>query len=40
MEEIEVSEAYYDELKNNPEVEILSEPEEMKFDENGFMIVD
>jgi len=39
MEYIEVSEAYLEELKNNPEVEILSEPEEMKFDEQGFMIV-
>jgi len=39
MEYIEVSEAYLDELKNNPEIEILSEPVEMQFDDQGFMIV-
>ena len=38
MEVIEVSESYLDELKNHPEVEILSEPREMRFDENGFML--
>lgn len=37
MDEIEVSEAYYDLIKDNPEVEKLSEPYEMKFDENGFL---
>ena len=38
MTEIEVSEAYLDELKGNPEVEILSEPYEMEFTDDGFMI--
>ena len=38
MEEIEVSESYYDEIKNNPEIEILSEPYEMQFDKEGFLI--
>jgi len=38
MEEIEVSESYYDELKDNPEIEILSEPYEIPFDEEGFML--
>jgi hypothetical protein len=38
MEYIEVSENYYDELKDNPEVEILSEPYEIEFDAEGFMI--
>ncbi|MDR3331603.1 MAG: nickel-dependent lactate racemase [Synergistaceae bacterium] len=40
MEFIEVSESYYDELKDNPEVEILSEPREMRFDKDGFMLND
>ena len=38
MEYIEVSESYYDELKGNPEIEILSEPCDIRFDQNGFMI--
>lgn len=38
MEEIEVSESYYDELKNRSDVEILSEPYEMIFDEEGFIV--
>ncbi len=38
MEYIEVSEAYIDECKANPEIEILSEPYDIKFDEEGFMI--
>jgi hypothetical protein len=38
MEVIEVSESYRDELRDHPEVEILSEPYEMRFDENGFML--
>jgi hypothetical protein len=37
MEEIEVSESYYDEIKDNPEIEILGEPYEMRFDEEGFL---
>ena len=38
MEYIEVSQSYYDEIKECPEIEILSEPEEMRFDSEGFMI--
>lgn len=38
MEYIEVSESYYDEIKDNPEIEILSDPKEIQFDEEGFMI--
>jgi hypothetical protein len=38
MEEIEVSESYYDEIKNNPEVEIISKPYEMQFDKDGFLL--
>ncbi len=38
MDEIEVSESYYEELKDNPEVEIISEPYDMEFDKEGFMI--
>jgi len=37
MEEIEVSESYLDEIKNNPEIEIISEPYEMQFDKDGFL---
>ncbi len=37
MEYIEVSESYYDELKDHPEVEILSEAREIDFDAEGFM---
>ena len=38
LEYIEVSENYYDECLKNPEVEILSEPHEMQFDADGFII--
>lgn len=38
MHEIEVSESYYEELKDLPEVEILSDPYEMQFDQDGFML--
>jgi len=38
MEYIEVSESYYNEIKDNPEIEILSEPKEIQFDNYGFMI--
>lgn len=38
MESIEVSEAYYDECLNNPEIEILSEPHDMEFDADGFIV--
>ena len=38
MEEIEVSESYYDEIKNHPDIEILSDPYEMQFDEDGFLV--
>ena len=37
MDEIEVSEAYLELLKENPEIEILSEPYEMEFDATGFL---
>jgi len=38
MEEIEVSESYYDEIKDNPGIEILSEPYGMQFDKEGFLL--
>ena len=38
MNEIEVSVPYYETLKNNPDIELLSEPYDMKFDENDFLI--
>jgi hypothetical protein len=38
MEEIEVSENFYDELKDREDVEILSEPYEIEFDGDGNMI--
>lgn len=38
MENILVSEAYYDELKNREDIEILSEPFEMEFDEHGYLM--
>ena len=38
MEEIEVSESYYDEIVNNPEIDILSEPYDLKFDQDGFLL--
>jgi hypothetical protein len=37
MEYIEVSEGYYQECENNLAIEILSEPFEIQFDEEGFM---
>jgi len=37
-EYIEVSENYLPELRGNPEIEILSEPFDMPFDKDGFMI--
>lgn len=38
MEDILVSEAYYEELKNRPDIKILSEPFHMTFDEAGNLI--
>ena len=38
MNEIEVSLPYYETLKDNPEIELLSEPYDMQFDENDFLI--
>lgn len=38
MEEILVSQPYYDELKNREDIEILSEPFEMTFDDEGDLI--
>ena len=38
MEYIEVSEAYLDECRAHPEIEIISEPYEFKFDADGFII--
>lgn len=38
MTEIEVSESYLDEIRDNPEIEILSEPYEMEFTEDGFFV--
>lgn len=35
VEHILLSEAYYDEVKNNPDFTIESEPQEMDFDEDG-----
>ncbi|MCI8835412.1 MAG: DUF2088 domain-containing protein [Ruminococcus sp.] len=35
IEYIMLSEAYYEEVKENPDIEILSEPEYLPFDENG-----
>lgn len=35
IEYIMLSEAYYDEIKENPDIEILSEPEYLPFDEEG-----
>ena len=37
MDEIEVSEAFLDECKAHPEIEILSSPREIEFDADGFM---
>lgn len=37
MDCIEVSENYYEELEEHPEVEILSEPYEIQFDAEGFL---
>ena len=38
MSEIEVSESYFDEIKGNPEIEIISDPCDVQFDSEGFMI--
>ena len=38
VEHIMLSEAYYEEAKKNPRLVIESEPEEMKFDEEGNLI--
>ena len=38
MEYIEVSESYYDELRDRNDIEILGEPFDIQFDEEGFMI--
>ena len=38
MNEIEVSENYYDELKDRDDVEFLCKPYDIKFDEDGYMI--
>ncbi len=38
MTDIEVSEAYLDEVKDNPEIKILSDPFDMEFTEDGFMM--
>ena len=37
MSDIEVSESYLPLIKDNPNIEILSEPYEMEFDEKGFL---
>ena len=38
IEHIMLSEAYYDEVKDNPEIEILTEPAYLEFDENGDLL--
>ena len=38
MEEIEVSESYRDEIKDHPEIEIISGPYDMRFDKDGFLL--
>ena len=38
MTEIEVSETYLEEIRDNPEIEILSEPYEMDFSDDGFIV--
>lgn len=38
MNEIEVSLPYYETIKDNPEIELLSEPYEMQFDKDGFLV--
>lgn len=35
---VQTSEAYLDELKDNTEVEILNEPYEIEFTDDGFVI--
>ena len=35
IDHIMLSEAYYDEVRKNPDMEIESEPEDWGFDENG-----
>lgn len=37
MDEIEVSEGYLELIKDNPEIEIISEPYEIVFDKEGFL---
>ena len=37
MEYIDVSEAFLDECRAHPEIEVLSEPHELEFDADGFM---
>ena len=38
IEHIMLSEAYYEEVKNHPNLIIETEPEEMKFDSEGALI--
>lgn len=38
MDVIDISESYYDELKDRDDVEILSEPKDIEFDKDGYMI--
>ncbi|WP_297214197.1 lactate racemase domain-containing protein [uncultured Flavonifractor sp.] len=38
LEDIEVSTAYYDELKDNPEIQITSEPFDLRFGEDGYLV--
>jgi len=40
MDQIEVSEAFLEECKSHPEIEILSSPHEIEFDPDGFMTDD
>lgn len=38
MEYIEVSEAFYEECRAHPEIEIVTGPHELEFDDEGFMV--
>ena len=38
LEDIEVSTVYYDELKDNPEIQITSEPFDLRFGEDGYLV--
>jgi hypothetical protein len=38
LDEIEVSETYYDAVKERRDMEMISEPYELKFDEKQFLI--